>query len=376
MAPSNFESGLDDRGADDKKRERIAHLKITLNGAKGIPAAHFENSGTVGTTDTYCVVSVERMKRSTSVIRKSLNPTWNQEMPFPVTDLNADIVIQLYSMKSIGGLDVDSKLIGQAIVPVSRLLPNLCSLELIASSFLAGKDVTPTRVTLMQEDLELFPLPKELSRFQAIPKELALDLKGMTRPRASLGIVRVQIELTLTAPLIQLYASIVPAAPSSRLTPGQTSNKSDPEVLDFNVIKWNCHRIRAAIMHPPAWTLAVDELRNWERPVPSLCAFVATIVTILVLPIWLIPTAAAALAILLSVYGARIRPRSSKQGGVETWHPLVERDEKEPHTIVGKALLGKALVLRVQACAPAPAATTQLLCSTEGLVHFFQSLCS
>ena len=288
------------------------------------------------------------MKRSTAVSRKSLNPKWNHEMTFKVTDLSSDVVIQVFSMKSIGGLDVDSKLIGQAIIPLARLLPNLCSFELIASSFLAGADVSPTKIK-RQEELELFPLPKDLLRFQSIPKELAMDLKGMTRPRSSLGLLHVQLELTLSAPLVQLYATTIPAAPTSRLTPGQMSNKGDPEVLDFNVIKWNCHRIRAAITHPPAWTLAIAALRGWEQPVASLCALLSAVILILILPIWLTPTAAAALAISLSVYGAHLRPRAGREGGVETWHPEVERDKKEPQTIVGKALLGKALVLRVQA---------------------------
>ena len=126
LAPSTFESGIID-GSNENARKQIADLKIILHEATGIRAAHFEKSGTVGTTDTFCVVSVERSKRSTAVIRRTLNPCWNQEMKFKVTDLTADIVIQVFSMKSIGGLDVDNKLIGQAIIPISRLLPNLCS---------------------------------------------------------------------------------------------------------------------------------------------------------------------------------------------------------------------------------------------------------
>jgi hypothetical protein len=349
MAPSAFESGNEDRGSEEKLRNRIGNLKVHIKEARGIPAAHFEHSGTVGTVDTYCVVSVERTKRSTAVIRKTLNPVWNHEMTFTVTDLTSDVIIQVFSMKSIGGLDVDSKLIGQAIIPIPRLLPDLASWELIAASFLAGTDATPTHIQ-KQEELELFPLPKELTRFQSIPDELSKDLKGMARPRSSLGVLHVQLELTLTAPLLRLYCSSVPAPPASRLTAGQASNKADPEVLDFNVIKWNCHRIRTVLTRPPAWARGLAALRDWERPAASFCALLSTLVAILTLPLWLIPAAAAAAAIALSVCGARARGRDD--GEVRTWHREAPRDPREPTTLVGKALLGKALVLRVQVTPP------------------------
>jgi hypothetical protein len=270
-------------------------------------------------------------------------------MTFKVTDLTSDVIIQVFSMKSIGGLDVDSKLIGQAIIPISRLLPNIVSWELVVSSFFAGTDATPTHV-LKQEELELFPLPKELTRFQSIPDELSKDLKGMTRPRSSLGVLSVQLELTLTAPLLSLYSTSVPAPPSSRLTAGQASNKADPEVLDLNVIKWNCHRIRSVLTRPPAWARGVASIRSWERPAPSLCALLCTLIAILTLPLWLVPAAAAAAAIALSVCGARARAQAD--GEVRTWHREAPRDPREPTTLVGKALLGKALVLRIQVPRP------------------------
>jgi hypothetical protein len=40
-------------------------------------------------------VRVENVKRSTAVVRRDLNPQWEENMFFNVTDLNCDIVIQV-----------------------------------------------------------------------------------------------------------------------------------------------------------------------------------------------------------------------------------------------------------------------------------------
>eukprot|EP00283_Hemiselmis_rufescens_P022021 CAMPEP_0173442140 /NCGR_PEP_ID=MMETSP1357-20121228/25574_1 /TAXON_ID=77926 /ORGANISM="Hemiselmis rufescens, Strain PCC563" /LENGTH=77 /DNA_ID=CAMNT_0014407817 /DNA_START=1 /DNA_END=231 /DNA_ORIENTATION=+ len=55
-------------------------------------------------------------------------------MFFNVTDLNSDIVVQVCCMNTVGGFDVESKIIGQAIIPFSRLLPKLVSSPGIPSS--------------------------------------------------------------------------------------------------------------------------------------------------------------------------------------------------------------------------------------------------
>ena len=72
----------------------------------------------MGTTDSYCVVKVEGARRSTPVVRKELNPTWSTKMKFNITDISADLVIQVFSVG--GSFDTNNKLIGQAIVPLHR----------------------------------------------------------------------------------------------------------------------------------------------------------------------------------------------------------------------------------------------------------------
>jgi Ca2+-dependent lipid-binding protein len=65
---------------------------------------------------------VEGARRSTAVVRKELNPAWGTKMRFNITDISADLVMQVFS---VGGSFDTPKLIGQAIVPLHRLLPKI-----------------------------------------------------------------------------------------------------------------------------------------------------------------------------------------------------------------------------------------------------------
>jgi len=105
-----------------RPRKKIADLSVNIKQCRGLPGTKWENAGTVGSTDSYCVVKVEGARRSTAVVRKDLNPQWNTRMKFNITDISADLVIQVFSVG--GSLSTfDNKLIGQAIVPLHRVLP-------------------------------------------------------------------------------------------------------------------------------------------------------------------------------------------------------------------------------------------------------------
>ena len=65
---------------------------------------------------------MEGARRSTAVVRKELNPVWGTKMRFNITDISADLVMQVFS---VGGSFDTPKLIGQAIVPLHRLLPKI-----------------------------------------------------------------------------------------------------------------------------------------------------------------------------------------------------------------------------------------------------------
>jgi hypothetical protein len=97
-----------------RPRIKIADLAFTIKQCRGLPCSTWENAGTVGTTDSYCVVKVEGARRSTSVVRQDLNPAWNTKMKFNITDISADLVIQVFSVG--GSFDTKNKLIGQVCI--------------------------------------------------------------------------------------------------------------------------------------------------------------------------------------------------------------------------------------------------------------------
>jgi hypothetical protein len=63
------------------------------------------------------------------------------------------------------------------------------------------------------------------------------------------------------------------------------------------------------------------------------------------LQFWQIPLLIAGLSVLGGLYEAH---EGRRRQTVKVWHQEVKRSEDEPHTVVGKALLGKAIMLRVQ----------------------------
>ena len=108
------------------------------------------------------------------------------------------------------------------------------------------------------------------------------------------------------------------------------SNKSSPEPQT----KESNHHLKQIIT-----------CRSWERPIPSLIFFIVVVHTILNLQFWQIPLLIAGLSVLGGLYEAH---EGRRRQTVKVWHQEVKRSEDEPHTVVGKALLGKAIMLRVQ----------------------------
>ena len=236
-----------------RPRKKIADLSVTVKQCRGLPGSSWENSGTVGTTDSYCVVKMEGARRSTAVVRKELNPTWNTKMKFNITDISADLVIQVFSVG--GSFDTNNKLIGQAIVPLHRLLPSI------------GND---TSIGEQSQWLELFPLPKDMPRFQTIPHKLKSDLVGMRRPRSTLGRIQVDFHLQLLQPLTDTYWTALPPLPAtfggiSRAVPRGDNTDLLP---DFKAIKWNVDRIESVLQRPPSWFVLVRAIRRFD-----MCSF-------------------------------------------------------------------------------------------------------
>jgi len=81
---------------------------------------------------------------------------------------------------------VESRVIGQAIIPISRVLPSLTRPPTDSPSYNRQRPEVS-----VCEWIELFPLPKDQCRFVHVPAEMALDVRGMERPRARLGMLQV-----------------------------------------------------------------------------------------------------------------------------------------------------------------------------------------
>lgn len=112
------------------------------------------------------------------------------EVRFPVTDITADVILQIYQRK------VRDKLLGQIIIPLVRFLPP--TLASFAST-------PPGGLKLPAQMLwhEIFPLALERNKFpQGIP---GLRHSAMDRPSASLGFLQLRSELTLTRRAVSSY---------------------------------------------------------------------------------------------------------------------------------------------------------------------------
>lgn len=56
---------------------------------------------------------VEGARRSTSVVRRDLNPVWNTKMKFNITDISADVVIQVCRQRASSGVSkFETKILG------------------------------------------------------------------------------------------------------------------------------------------------------------------------------------------------------------------------------------------------------------------------
>ncbi|GBG26699.1 Synaptotagmin 1 [Hondaea fermentalgiana] len=66
-------------------------VSVKIVKARALPAADL-----CGTSDPYCVIKCERVKKKTRVLKRTLNPTWDESFTFAVSSKAKKIVIECY----------------------------------------------------------------------------------------------------------------------------------------------------------------------------------------------------------------------------------------------------------------------------------------
>jgi len=119
----------------------------------------------------------------------------------------------------------------------------------------------------------------------------------------------------------------------------------DDDALDLNALKLNCLRIKAALTREPSWWELVVLMREWKDPFLSCFALVLVVSVGLYAQLWQLPGLLSGLVIALSLYSGSARGRR-RAAEVSTWHRESESTPRK--SIVGKAVEGKAFVLKAQ----------------------------
>ncbi|EKX53423.1 hypothetical protein GUITHDRAFT_54647, partial [Guillardia theta CCMP2712] len=86
-----------------------------------IKAKSLKRMDMAGLSDPYVMLSMtggggwRKKAKKTKIVRNNLNPEWNQEFSFPVTDLEQKVELILYDHDDLGSDDI----MGYVIVPVA-----------------------------------------------------------------------------------------------------------------------------------------------------------------------------------------------------------------------------------------------------------------
>ena len=91
------EPGLNDNGIND-----VVGCILTV---KVIEATGLVAADRGGYSDPYALVSFEQQRKQTKVIKKTLNPTWNETFEFEISDPAATLLVEIYDHDLIGSHD-------------------------------------------------------------------------------------------------------------------------------------------------------------------------------------------------------------------------------------------------------------------------------
>lgn len=226
-------------------RERLGRLTVRIYEARDLPAMDI-----TGTSDPYVRARLEATEYCTDVVYKSLNPTWEAEFEFKVTEVSDDLLLTVYD-KDVASTD---DVIGEAVVPLHHLL---CAVPL--------KSV-PGRLLRKSGTYELVPT------WVQILKRRKRDEPFMGvhyRPRKSLGELRISATFELDDNVSLAHAFCGPAVLPHSLARATGSTAEGASARKFSRKK----AVRAAErLGDAAAALAVMPLRTvlylqlWAEP--------------------------------------------------------------------------------------------------------------
>jgi len=95
------------------KKKLIGKIQVTVVEARGLPKSdHMSHK-----SDPYCVLFLERQKEKTRTVKKTLNPKWQADFEFYVSEPNACLEVSVFDWNRIFA----DELLGKASVQVSTL---------------------------------------------------------------------------------------------------------------------------------------------------------------------------------------------------------------------------------------------------------------
>jgi len=98
---------------DAVKKKLIGKIGVTVVEARGLPKSDHMGSK----SDPYCVLFLERQKEKTRTVKKTLNPKWQAEFEFYVSDINASLEVSVFDWNRI----FSDELLGKTTIPVKEM---------------------------------------------------------------------------------------------------------------------------------------------------------------------------------------------------------------------------------------------------------------
>ena len=264
---------------------------------------------------------------------------WGETFTFPVTDVAADLKLDLYASKPVGAVIASRTdiCVGTVIIPLSQILAE-SSVRLSAAN----------TVRRCEGWFELYPLPAGHLCYTPVVK--GLPGTGLQRPEKLLGRVFCKVELRLTVPVVDAFA---------RTTPYRPLLLKVPEKADARFIKGADNRIKAMFAAPPYFVVLLRKIRRWENKALSSCAALAWAFMVYVVAWWQLPFF---FALLVVIVGFMAKGQQNREK-IQVFNDEIDPDPNHPDTIVKKLRVLFKLLAKLQKASNLLASFMERLCN-------------